>query len=184
VLRKLSIFRQSLGSIHKVRTDQNQECWPLPLYAFRTFARPPAWIHFPRADGGDYNCMLKTEGWRRAVLIATIGLSAKWRAFVQTLLTIHCIQYTKHRWSFANWFRHLAVLNFTNEKSIHGLATPLKRAGGRVVTHSPLTPTARVQLPDVALSRMTHPSIPSGSVNWAPALCWGLKVFVQPSVDE
>jgi len=50
-----------------------------------------------------------------------------------------------------------------------------KRAGGRVVTHSPLTPMTRVQLPDVALSRMTYPSIPSGSVNWAPALCWGLK---------
>jgi len=39
------------------------------------------------------------------------------------------------------------------------------RAGGRVVTHLPLTPMARVQLPDVALSRMTLPSIPSGSVN-------------------
>jgi len=58
------------------------------------------------------------------------------------------------------------------------------RAGGRVVTHSPLTPTAQVQLPDVALSRMTHPSIPLGSVNGAPSLCWGLKVFIQPWGDE
>ena len=38
-------------------------------------------------------------------------------------------------------------------------------AGGRVISLSRLTPAARVQLPVRALSRMTHPSIPSGSVN-------------------
>jgi len=40
-----------------------------------------------------------------------------------------------------------------------------KRTGGRVVTtNSPLTPAARVQLPDAALSSLTHATILSGSV--------------------
>jgi len=38
---------------------------------------------------------------------------------MQTLLTIHYIQCTKHRWLFTNWFRHIVVLIVTNEKSIH-----------------------------------------------------------------
>jgi len=46
-----------------------------------------------------------------------------------------------------------------------------------VVTHSPLTPAARVQLPDVALSSLTQATILSGSVKrestnkqWATAV--------------
>jgi len=36
-------------------------------------------------------------------------------------------------------------------------------AGGRVVTHSPLTPAARVQLPNAALTSKTQTTILSGS---------------------
>jgi len=48
------------------------------------------------------------------------------------------------------------------------IVTPIQQlqeqAGGRVVTHSPLTPEAQVQLPDAALSSWTQATILSGSV--------------------
>ena len=50
------------------------------------------------------------------------------------------------------------------------LTLGIKKADGQVVTLSPWTPVAWVQLPVRALPQLTHSSIPLGSDNQVPAL--------------
>jgi len=53
------------GSIHKVRTFENRDFWPLPMYAFRTFDLR-TYTSSPR-----WTVCAKNNGWRRAVLKTT-----------------------------------------------------------------------------------------------------------------
>jgi len=87
-------------SIHKISTLEKREFWAPPLYAFHTFNRFPFVRTLPAPRGRWELYYAK----KRRLGASSVNSNRKWRAGMHTLLTIHCynVQYTKHRWSFAN----------------------------------------------------------------------------------
>jgi len=105
-----------IGSVHEVRMLENWEFWPPALCTLSVLSTDPSSCvctlpATPPVDGGNY-CVLKTEGWWRAVLIGTVSDVRACKLY--SLFTTYNLQNTVARLRIGLDL----TFKFMNEKSI------------------------------------------------------------------
>jgi len=108
--------KQLYGSIRKVRTLKNREFLPtvpvrFPYFRTTPTRRPYASDLPPTLMDGRNYCVLKTEGWRQAVLLAAVNYLQACEVY--SLLTT----YNVDRWRISLHMKVVGLFNVTNEMS-------------------------------------------------------------------